>query len=660
MMKKRMYGICCFLMVLVTLVITVCPAIAAEKTMKGHFGDDLIWLFTPGNSTLTVKGKGEMASRLHYEGDYYGTHSPWDARGISDRIRTVVIEEGVTSVGNAMFESCSALEEIRLPQSLTCIGAMAFAYTGVKEIVIPENVTVIGSGAFSHCQNLRAVTCLGRHAMEIGTDTFYDTPFLTGESEYDENGLLLCGSHLLAAKRDLQGTCIIPEGVTDIAGYAFSGYREFDDPEGLSGLTKVVFPCSLEYVGPFAFGGCSSLKHVVMPYDDIRFACHPFCGTGLPESMIEEYRKKSEYCWDDDENETPAEIVHIGASDTEFPLFSYQQAGDWKLIDRLKAYTVDPENPYFKEIDGVLYSKDGSVLLRVPGGRDCDTFVVPDGVRVIGESAFYHDGNEQTTGPRRVILPEGVTVIREYAFCGCRGLETVSLPSTLKTIDACAFRDSGLMQIDLPDGLEEIGDCAFSETKFTFIRIPDSVECIRGGAFAGAYVEQIEGFDRVPYTTPYGMEMEMFSGTPYSRALEEASAAEDELTADTQTPDNADNTPYIPKELCIYCERCVRQTEEVLIKAGFWSRYKSQTIRLFQSVQGFPDSVCTEWRSDNDKVFVDENGNVTNRLHHADSAVITLAALDSDGHTLEETSVRLYFYRFDYQLESLRAEYSAS
>lgn len=659
-MKKRMCGFFCIMMTLVTLMLTVCPAMAVDKTMRGHFGDDLIWLFTPGNSTLTVKGEGEMASRLHYEGDFYGTVSPWDARGISDQIRKVVIEEGVTSVGSAMFEGCSALEEISLPQSLTRINPMAFAYTAVKAIVIPENVVYVGDGAFSHCQNLRSVKCEARHAMEIGTDVFYDTPFLSGDT-YDENGLLLSGSHLLAADHALQGTCVIPEGVTDIAGYAFSGYVELGDPEGMPGLTEVVFPCSLEYVGPFAFGGCSALKHVVMPYEDIRFACHPFCNTGLPEDMIEEYRKKSECCWDSDETEPASETVYIGASDTQYPMGSYRRVGEWGREDILKAYTVDPDNPYFKAVDGVLYSKNGAVLLRVPGGRDDDVFVVPDGVRVIGDSAFYHEYSETSVGPRRVILPEGVTVIREYAFCGCSNLESVTLPSTLKTIDACAFSDTGLTQIDLPDGLEEIGDCAFTDTKFTSIRIPESVECIRGGTFAGAAVEQIDGFDRVPYTTLYGMERQMFSGTPYERALEETAApaddaAEPELTAEDEDED--DRGSFSPYMYITYGGNVMPRTE-VHVKTKLFRGYGSQRLHLNSEVHGYADCDRLTWRSDNDKVFVDANGNVTNRLHHADSAVITLAVLDAEGRTLEETSVRLYFYRFDHQLRSLQAKYDA-
>ena len=649
MMKKRLCGFCCILMTLVTLLLTVCPALAVEKTMRGHFGDDLIWLFTPGNSTLSVEGEGEMASCLNYEGDFYATLAPWAARGISDRIRRVVIGEGVTRVGSAMFEGCSALEEVHLPQSLLYINPMAFAYTAITEIVIPENVIFVGDGAFSHCANLRVVKCEGRHTMEIGTDVFFDTPFLC-DKNCDENGLLIQNGHLLAAARGLQGTCVIPEGVTDIAGYAFSGYAEFCDPDGISGLTAVVFPRSLEYVGPFAFGGCSALKKVTMPSEDVRFACDPFCGTALPEKTIEKFRKKSECCWDREEG--PAvETIHIGAEDTQFEAGSYVPLEDWKEKDILKSYTVDPENPRFKAVDGVLYSKDGSVLLRFPGGRNDDVFEVPDGVRVIGDCAFYHRYNEISCGPRRVILPEGVTVIREYAFCGCSNLERITLPSTLKTIDAGAFHDAGLRKVELPDGLLEIGECAFSDTNIRSIRIPESVECIRGGAFADSTLETITGFGRVPYKTEYGMERGMFSCTPYGKAQEEAGLHTDYLQPFTDT----ENAAAPAKILYISDSLTGMPIRQVCVKTGVFCRYGDQDLRLYGVALGYADRDHVEWRSDNKRVTVDEDGHVTNRLLHADSAVITFAVMDADGNTLDETSVRVNFYKFDCQLKRLQA-----
>lgn len=120
----------------------------------------------------------------------------------------VIIQEGITSIGNYAFRDCTTLTSVSLPSKLTSIGGSAFygcsSLTG--ELVIPEKVTSIGWGAFFDCSGL------------------------TGELK-------------------------IPEGVTSIGGSAFSG---------CSGLTSVTLPSSLTSIGDFAFSGCSKLTSIDM------------------------------------------------------------------------------------------------------------------------------------------------------------------------------------------------------------------------------------------------------------------------------------------------------------------------------------------------------------------------------------------------------------
>lgn len=657
-MKKTLYRICSVVMTLVTLIVTICPAMAQETTMQGHFGDDLIWLFTPGNSTLTVKGEGDMASRLCFEFDYYGTQAPWGVRGLGERIRRVVIGEGVTSVGAAMFTCCGSLEEVVLPQSLRRILPLAFSNTALSEIVIPEGVTFIGRRAFAECANLRSVSFEGRHPTEIGSDAFAGTPFLSGDS-FDENGLLIRSGHLLAADNALKGVCRIPEGVTDVAGFAFSEEIELSNPKGIPGLTGVVFPRSLKQVGEYAFGGCAALKSVTMPSENIRFACDPFYGTALDAGTIEKFRKKSN-CYLEYEADKPAvKKVHIGKTDADYPFGSYEEytREGYGTVRRniLEAYSVDADNPYFKAVDGVLYSKDGSVLLRYPGGRSESVFAVPDGVRAIGCEAFARDYDDTHGGPQIVILPEGVRVIREGAFNCCGDLERVCLPSTLKTIDACAFNNSALAQIDLPDGLEEIGECAFMDTKLTSIRIPRSVRCIRGGAFAGARdLAQIDGFDRVPFTGLYGMERPMFGGTLYERTHETTEPEDgEESAAEPKREKKTYAFKRVRPRMLHICDENNNPLPVVYLKAGPFSRYDTLETQLHYMSRNYGDAARKCWYTDNAHVRVSDDGFVTNDLHHADTADVTIAFFGADGRTLGESTVHVVFYRFNFQLNKL-------
>lgn len=636
-MKKIIKSVLCACLTAALLTTCFTP-IAADMPMQGVFGDNLTWRYTPSDNTLTVEGQGGMASRLLWEFNYFGTKTPWEARGLSDKIRRAVIAEGVTSIGSASFQYCRALQQVQLPDSLQAIGDCAFQGTALTEICIPKNVEVIGDSAFADCANLVSVVIDSRSTMEIGAFAFGDTPFMQN-AQYDRNGLLILNGHLLSARKDLEGVCTIPEGVTDIADYAFYDYYPEMSERDSAKITKAVFPKSLQYIGSYAFQGCSNLREVRIKGEEVRFGYSPFSETAMPDEQIEAYTA----AWPDEPVEAPAPTEFlIGAEDKAYAYFSFENTEglQYGVIDRLERYVVAPANPYYKAVDGVLYSKDGTILLRYPGGRTDDTFTVPQGVKVIGARAFQRQGGSSKTGPRKVILPEGVTVIRESAFDNCENLEEIVLPSTLKTIDACAFcYNASLKEILLPEGLQEIGECFLSGSKITHIRIPDSVESIRGGAFAGSTLQTIEGFSRVPFRGEYGMERETL-------VVEEIDG-QPPIEQDTQDTYEAAQNDFT------VCDAEGNPTTEEYVKVSFFGSYRKKQVQL-HAQSDLADGVHLEWRSDNKKVTVDENGLVTNKLHKKSAVTITVSAVDGDGNVLLEKQVLLFYYRFNFQLKGLR------
>lgn len=140
--------------------------------------------------------------------------------------------------------------------------------------------------------------------------------------------------------------------------------------------------------------------------------------------------------------------------------------------------------------DGVLYSADGKSLVCFPAGRTGE-FTVPDGVEVIGTSAFLGSRLTKLTIPKgvsvienyafnkseisEIILTEGLMEIGNYAFADS-GLKSTVLPKGLTKIGNRAFSGCQITEISLPEGLSEIGLNAFSQTKLTELYIPDSVE----------------------------------------------------------------------------------------------------------------------------------------------------------------------------------------
>ena len=164
---------------------------------SGTCGDNLTW--TLSNGILTISGTGAMKD---YTYDNKPT-APWYS--YSSSIKTVIIEDGVTNIGNYAFAYCSSLTSITIPNSVTSIGYHAFEYcSSLTSISIPNSVTSIRFLAFFRCTGLTSIT--------------------------------------------------IPTSVTSIEYEAF---------EYCSSLTSVTLGNSVNTIGDHAFAGCSGLKAII-------------------------------------------------------------------------------------------------------------------------------------------------------------------------------------------------------------------------------------------------------------------------------------------------------------------------------------------------------------------------------------------------------------
>ena len=129
---------------------------------NGTCGDNLTWNLTDG--TLTISGTGAMTN-------YSSSSSvPWSSSHSS--IRTVVINEGVTSIGDYAFRSCNSLTSVTIPNSVTSIGDYAFEYcSSLTSVEIPNSVTSIGDYAFRYCSSLTSVE-IPNSVTSIGSSAF--------------------------------------------------------------------------------------------------------------------------------------------------------------------------------------------------------------------------------------------------------------------------------------------------------------------------------------------------------------------------------------------------------------------------------------------------------------------------------------------------------
>lgn len=163
-------------------------------------------------------------------------------------------------------------------------------------------------------------------------------------------------------------------------------------------------------------------------------------------------------------------------------------------FDSVQDYSVDPSNPSFCSIDGVVFSKDCCTLVAFPRGRMIKDYIIPEGVVIIGCYAFAQTNIETVVLPsslktiekgafcesaiNRIVFNEGLEQIGDRAFESCALLQEVAFPPTLKNIGAMAFSACPIKNVIIPEGVEMIGNEAFFYCPLESIRLPSTVvEC---------------------------------------------------------------------------------------------------------------------------------------------------------------------------------------
>ena len=198
-----------------------------------------------GCSSLTAVHITDLASwcnisfELNYCNPLYYAHHLY-LNG--EEVKDLVIPNSVTSIGYRAFQGCSGLTSITIPNSVTSINRGAFERCGLKLVTIGNSVTSIGDYAFSGCSGLTAVNI---------TDLASWCNISFGY--HDSNPL--CAAHHLYLNGTEVKDLIIPNSVTSIKEYAFSG---------CSGLTSATIPNSVTNIGYNAFRNCSGLRSVTI------------------------------------------------------------------------------------------------------------------------------------------------------------------------------------------------------------------------------------------------------------------------------------------------------------------------------------------------------------------------------------------------------------
>ena len=189
-------------------------------------------------------------------GEYSFAANPYDGHQgnpLCSKIRSVTIQQNVTSIGKRAFDGCSALTTLSLGEDIQTIGNYAFENcTSLTGVTIPQSVTSIGDYAFEGCTHLNPLTIKGP-ITSMGNYAFAGSTYLTSLTLCDD--IQTIGNFAFVGSTSLK-TVTLPKNLTSIGEYAFADCSE---------LESITIPEKVETIEPDTFNGCSNLESIMLP-----------------------------------------------------------------------------------------------------------------------------------------------------------------------------------------------------------------------------------------------------------------------------------------------------------------------------------------------------------------------------------------------------------
>ena len=258
------------------------------KADSGTCGDNLTWTFSE-DGTLTISGNGPMKD---YDSEGHGERydRPWE--NFCDKIKAVVLENGVTSTGDYAFADCKNLVTISMADTVTSISFGSFCNCpSLEEVTIPENATKIGYTSFASCINLKKVTIpqtvkvidTGAFALHNLEDVYYGGMIeewrnikVWEGNDVLNNATIHCTDGDIIGKENLVASGNCNENITwtlDVDGtLTISGTGEmppyYDYPEWhdyAEDVKVVIIDPRITTIGDYAFNGCTNLRGITIP-----------------------------------------------------------------------------------------------------------------------------------------------------------------------------------------------------------------------------------------------------------------------------------------------------------------------------------------------------------------------------------------------------------
>ncbi len=445
-------------------------------------------------------------------------------------------ETTLATIGYEAFAGCVALEEIKIPETLSDIGDFAFANTKFKEIEFGKNINAVGANAF------------------VGNTTLETINVVDNNKEFSSiDGVLYNkkGSALVTFPAGKTGTYELAQGVEEIRDYAFKnakisavklaeepalryiGLNAFEDSQleeieisanvekinsstfkNAKKLSKVTFNEGLKYIAASAFENCGALKEIKLPDTLHDIANSAFKNAGLKSvNLGDGVAKINSEAFAGNKKLTDlyigknveklgdgafADCEKLVAVNLPASLKSFS-GNAFSGCNSLVKITVDKDSKNFKTVGSAIYSADGKTLV-LAGNKNTTSLIVADGTEVIKANAF-----ELAKNVAEISLPASLAEVQGNAldntawFKNANGLvyagkilykvkgsvSNVVVEEGTVAIADNAVNNEAVTTVLLPKTLVKIGDNAFAGSSVASVAIPENVKYIGVGAFKG-------------------------------------------------------------------------------------------------------------------------------------------------------------------------------
>ncbi len=465
------------------------------------------WRLT-SDSVMTISGTGAI------QGYSQLSDRPWHS--YSTRIKTLVVEDGVTFLGTGAFMRCQNLTSVTLPSTLTGIGTSAFnGCNNLPEITIPDKVTSVGNGAFtgskltsitfpstvtsigdaalSNCANLRSVFILSTTPPTLGSNTslgsnpstrvyVLNSKLAAYQQAWSDLSATLVG--IMASGDGTDGDWSWVIGSDSVL--TISGTGATNDYTSASGgvvpwynhrlrvktavvetgitelgshlfynhanLTSVSLPSTLTMIKQYAFRNCSKLPAISLPANLKTISSHVFNGSGVTS-------------------------IHIPASVTIISTAAFYDA------ESLATLTVAANNTTYTAEGNVLYNKDKTTLHTWPAGIPyVEVYKLPETVTEIQSNAF------RNAKIGYLVLHDGMkTGSVSYGLNVCRHIQGVTLPSNATALINGALQNAPLRSVTLPSSITSLSYNSLAYLTYLrhLISLPTTPPTAQSSTFTG-------------------------------------------------------------------------------------------------------------------------------------------------------------------------------